>query len=208
MSSLRASAPRSSFSRRSRSTARALSGGEKKRNVPRPLSLAWNIAASALRRSSPNSAPSPGYTAMPIDAATVSARPSSANGRASESRIRRARTAASSALFTGASSTNSSPPMRASASSPTRPSRRSATARSSVSPTRWSSESLTSLKRSRSKHSSATCERVRAALRIARRARSASSTRFGRPVSGSRVERNSMRASSCLRPVTSAAVPR
>ena len=52
--------------------------------------------------------------------------------------------------------------------------------------------------------SSASCVRLRAACRIAWPPRSASSTRLGRPVSASRVARYSMRASACLRGVTSA----
>src|SRR5581483_7451779 len=80
--------------------------------------------------------------------------------------------------------------------------------RSSASPALWLSDSFTSLKRSRSKHSSASWPRVRAALRTACPARSVSSQRFGSPVSASRVARYSARASALLRAVTSAPVPR
>ena len=55
---------------------------------------------------------------------------------------------------------------------------------------------------------SANSERLRAAVRIAWLARSASSVEFGSPVSASRVVSCSMRASACLRAVTSAPVPR
>ena len=51
----RASAPCSSFSRRSRSTERACRAGVEHAQVPRPLSFAWYLAASALRSSSAKS---------------------------------------------------------------------------------------------------------------------------------------------------------
>src|SRR6266480_1121253 len=125
---------------------------------------------------------------MPIEAPTLSALPSTVNGRARIERMRCAITAASSAAFRPFhSSTKSSPPSRASVSS--RLSvfcSRSATARSSASPAWWPSESFTSLKRSRSTQSTASWARLRAAMRIACPARSVSRARFGRPDSAPR----------------------
>ena len=68
-----------------------------------------------------------------------------------------ARRAASAASATpSSSSTNSSPPKRATVSAgPTHASSRAATIRSSSSPFRWPSESVTSLKRSRSRNTTA-----------------------------------------------------
>ena len=150
---LRASAWRRSFSMPSRVSARAFSSGEKKRKLLRPVSLAWFFAASAFLSSSPKSRPSPGYTPMPIDAVRLSERPSIVNGRARIDSARCASVAASSdPLRPFHSSANSSLPRRASVSSRRSVApRRSATARSSASPVAWPRESLTSLKRSRSR---------------------------------------------------------
>ena len=81
---------------------------------------------------------------------------------------------------------NSSPPKRATVS-PGRSTSvsRAASRHRSSSPAPWPSESLTSLKRSRSMNRTATEARRRAAWLRASESRSMNSVRFGRPVSGS-----------------------
>ena len=83
----------------------------------------------------------------------------------------------------GSSRPNSSPPSRATVSdSRSAASRRCPTSISSASPAAWPSESLISLKRSRSITTTASCLPSRRAVRISRSMRSPKSVRLARPV--------------------------
>ena len=117
-------------------------------------------------------------------ARTRMARPSTVSGSSSAPRTRSAARSASTVVGACSSSTaNSSPPRRAArSSSRSEPRRRSATVTSSASPAACPSVSLTLLKSSRSRNSTAGAvpSRVSAAS-----TRSENSERFARPVSGS-----------------------
>jgi len=107
------------------------------------------------------------------------------SARAAASRSAMA-TMSASAWIPSDTTTNSSPPKRATVS-PDRsaPSRRRDRATSSASPAGWPLESLMSLKRSRSMKATTTVPSARPRRARAWWSRSLSSVRFGRPVSGS-----------------------
>ena len=121
-----------------------------------PSALARYMATSASRIRSSGWV-SRSASAMPIEVDTVSSRPATVIGSPSACWMRAATAVASRASAMSSSRTvNSSPPSRATVS----PGRsalpiRAATACSSSSPAWWPSESLTSLKRSRSRKSTA-----------------------------------------------------
>ena len=124
-------------------------------------------------------------------------RPSSRNGWASASPIRRATAAAVAASSTtGSRMANSSPPSRRDQCRRTGPSRcsRSATSTSSRSPIWWPRVSLTSLNRSRSSSSSASVSPRRVASSIAGTAVASSRLRLASPVRSSWSERCSCAA--------------
>ena len=103
---------------------------------------------------------------------------------------------------------NSSPPSRATVSlARTHAASLAATRLSNSSPTSWPSESLIVLNRSRSINMNARPVRLRNALATPCSSRSLTSIRLGKPVSGSRVAKNSTRSSASLRLVMLAEVP-
>ena len=121
--------------------------------------------------------------------------------------MRRASSATSSVLLGPAwRMANSSPPNRATVSVSRRhvPTR-SATLRSKRSPIGWPSVSLTVLKRSRSRHSTAAIAPCPTCATICP-SRSTKAARFASPVSGSCRARNTTRASACRRAVMSSNV--
>ncbi len=140
-------------------------------------------------------------------ASTWNSAPATWNGSASRTATcsaasRAAPTASASRSLS--SSRNSSPPWRASSpSSPSMPRSRPAIRRSSRSPAPWPSESLTSLKLSRSMNSSATRLARRRARVTAARSRASNCARFGRPVSGSKNASRRTSSSARTRSVTS-----
>ena len=175
-----------------------------KRQAARPAALTSRIAASAWRSSSSRLAPSAGCSAMPTLAVTVKLRPSSVKGRCSASITRRAAASAPAASERCTSSTNSSPPRRATLSIWRTPAaRRSPISTSTRSPKAWPRVSLMCLKWSRSSCSSAKGSPSRAASASARSTRSASSARLGRPVSASVWASVSMRWLAAMRSVMS-----
>ena len=173
---------------------------------PLPSAFARYMATSASRITSAGAA-SCSASAMPIEAATTSSRPSRWNGSCSVCWTRSAITVASRASQTSSSRiVNSSPPRRATVSPGRRAdSSRRATAISSRSPTWWPSESLTSLKRSRSRNSTAAqvAGWRRWPRRIAWSRRSRNSTRLGSPVRSSCSASCWRRCSAWRRSVTS-----
>ncbi len=125
-------------------------------------------------------------TEMPTLTATRS--PSTPSGRRDSSEMSRAlsATALRRLLTSGASTTNSSPPIRATVSMGRRAATSlSATRRSTASPAACPSESFTHLNRSRSTKSTAVHRPERFAWDRACSIRSTRRARFGRPVSGS-----------------------
>ena len=152
---------------------------------------------SASRSRDSASQPAPLATTMPMLAVTTCSERSRTNGLSSACWMRSAtRTASPSEPRSSQSTTNSSPPKRASVNSPApkratvslarrTPFNRSATSRSSRSPALWPSVSFTSLNRSRSRNSSAANESRRAARASTSSSRSRKRSRFARPVSAS-----------------------
>ena len=153
---------------------------------------------------------SPGKTLIPMLAEQLTLPAATAYGRDSSVMIFCATIAASSAARSASrTTTNSSPPIRASVS-PLRIKlcRRSATVRNNSSPAACPRESLMVLNRSRSMNRTATRPWLRCADMSPCERRSVSSRRFGNCVSASRVASSSMRCSASLRSVISSAVPR
>ena len=146
------------------------------------------IATSARRSSVVAESPCSGKLAMPMLTRQSTTWPSSDIGASSAFWMLRATRRAPSALSEGSSTTNSSPPRRATVSDSRRTiaASRSATSRSSRSPIGWPSVSLTYLKRSTSISSTLTDALARGAMRSACCSRSVNSARLGRPVSVSR----------------------
>src|SRR4051794_4525805 len=151
-------ARRRSVSTSSRSTARARMPPWNASMRLRPRSFARYMAASASRRSESAVAPVPDcVVAMPMLAVTVMSRPSTQKCPESEPSSRSAIDRAShSPSSSSQSTTNSSPPKRATLSPDrTAPLSRSATCTRSWSPAAWPRLSLIHLKRSRSRNSTA-----------------------------------------------------
>jgi hypothetical protein len=179
---------RSSCSTSSRRSIAARVASEKTAMRFLPARLAWDIATSAspssscaCRRASP---PWPRATRQPMLTWMRRRRPPRSNGLRRTSTRRSATATASASVATcGHSTTNSSPPMRATTrSGPAARRRRPATSKSRPSPAAWPSPSLTTLKSSRSQKSTATWSPDDTAA--ARR--STTWPRVGRPVSSSR----------------------
>jgi hypothetical protein len=132
---------------------------------------------------------------MPTDPDRATRRPPISSGADSAAIRRQARLTQSTRLLTSSiSSTNSSPPIRATVSaSRAAELRRAATSFNTASPAAWPSESLIGLKPSRSTNSTATLPALRSAICSPLRAwrcnacarRSSNNMRLGRPVSGS-----------------------
>ncbi len=150
--------------------------------------LARYMAVSASRsRCSTRSVVGP-PSAMPMLAPANTSCPSTRKGGASARCTRSATAMASSSPETPSTSrVNSSPPSRATVSPARRQlSSRRAICTSSSSPARWPRLSFTSLKRSRSRKSTAKCAASRPLARAkATSRRSLKSARLGRPVNGS-----------------------
>ncbi len=173
----------------------------------RPSSLARYMAVSASRRRSPGVS-SPWAMLIPmLVVTTVDSAPSS-TGRARARRMRSAAVRASMCRsMSPMTTTNSSPPRRATVSpGRTVRSSRRATSRSRSSPAPWPSESLTTLKRSRSRNSTPTERWWRDARCRASWRRSSNRARLGRPVSSSWKARSSSCAATSTRSVTSRAL--
>ncbi|MNV34213.1 hypothetical protein D3C71_1256230 [compost metagenome] len=119
--------------------------------MPRPLSLAWCMAASAQRSSASPVVACSGKRLIPMEGDTVSGTWPRVNTPCMDASSLSATRAASSGPCTSVSTTtNSSPPSRATTSASRTPwRRRSATLHSSWSPAWWPSESFTVLKWSR-----------------------------------------------------------
>ena len=162
------------------------------------------MATSACCARDSRSWPSSGYMAMPSEGVTISSCSRIWMGAAMASISLRARCAAPSASVLGKTSTNSSPPMRATVScSRTCWRMRRATAMSSSSPMPCPSESLMFLKWSRSRNISASGSPPRSAMLRSCAKRSLSKARLGSPVSRSKCAIHRMRCSSALRWLTS-----
>ena len=188
-SSPRSIARRRSFSSCRTATARSCMVTSNTACLAIPMPLARYMAVSASRsRSSGRIEFTPPPSAMPIDAEVKTSCPSMSKGIDSSRCTRSATREASAAVSTPSTSTaNSSPPRRATVSPARRVrSRRREIWMSSWSPARWPSESLTTLKRSRSRKSTAKPPRPRPFARSrAIPRRSMNSARFGSPVSAS-----------------------
>ena len=171
----------------SRRTTWSFSSVVKKSKTLRPRSLARYMARSAFFSRSSGVSPWAGNMARPMDRPTCRLCPSSMKGSAKRSRMCPATLAEASALVgPSMTTTNSSPPRRATVSRRrTAPFRRTATSWSSLSPVEWPMESLMSLKRSRSMSSTAISSPSRRADSTERSRRSCSSRRLGRPVRAS-----------------------
>ena len=188
---------------------RSRSPASKTSTRPRPRSLARYMAASA-SDSSPSAlrGASGSVTTTPTLAEPKRASPPTVNGSSNASTRRRAiRSACSSSATSSHTTANSSPPKRATVSlarSSLR--RRGPIARSSSSPAPWPSESLMTLRLSRSRNSTATRVLSRDARSSAWRSRSSSSVRLGRPVSASCSASWRMRASVCRLSIAAASM--
>ena len=171
----------------------------------RPRSLARYMAASASRMSVSGSASVSSGRAMPMLTPTNTSVSSMTNGPLTASSTRSAMAMASCWVTRSSqSTTNSSPPKRATVSPGRRATaRRSAMATSSRSPRPWPRLSFTTLKWSRSRNSTATRRLWRRARASAPSSRSSSSVRLGRPVSGSWVAWWASRCSNALRSLMS-----
>ena len=178
--------------------------------LPRPESLAWYIAVSALRMSVSASDAVGGIEAdadrgghVQVVAVQVERACQHLEDLARTRSMRR-----DDEPMPGITITNSSPPTRETVSpSRTHTRMRLATACSSRSPSWWPSESLMVLKRSRSRKSTASCVPLRCAWAIACWRRSRSSTRLGSPVSASWCAMCATRCSAILRSVMFIATP-
>lgn len=153
--------------------------------TPAPRSrLAAYMARSALRKIR-SAVAAWAVVATPTLGSTTHGCPSSTNGASKARRIRCA-TSMEGSEASSSSTANSSPPSRATVSVPrTQPRIRAPACTSSTSPAACPSESLTSLKSSRSMHSTAGERSPARSAVMAAESRSHSSVRFARPVSGS-----------------------
>ncbi len=166
-----------------------------------PSRLAWYIAESASRSSDSAVLPARDKV-MPMLADRRYRAPCTSTGAVSISSTSAASSSAcawASGVVTGDSTTNSSPPRRATVSSGRSAPKRAATSTSRASPTRWPAESLTTLKSSRSQNSSAS----RASPPRFSPSRSCSRVRLGRPVRASCSACSMRRCSARCRAVTS-----
>ncbi len=171
-----------------RSTACIRENSSNSSNRAPPRCLARYIAASASRITVSGGVAGSSTVVMPMLTETVVSPSSKGIGRPAIRWIRSAiiRISAS-PLRSSNTSVNSSPPNRAMVSiGRSIPRRRCASAESTLSPALWPSVSLTSLKRSTSRNSTAIVPLVRRERSSATPRRSRNSARLGRPVSGSR----------------------
>ena len=150
-----------------------------------PRSLARYMAASAFSSMSPG-VDEPSLRAIPMLADTTICSVSTSTGSARAAAMRSAIITASLRSLTSQSTANSSPPSRPTLSlSRSASSTRAAVVRSRRSPASWPSESLITLKRSRSMNSTATSPPARRVRASAMPTRSRKRMRLGRPVTGS-----------------------